>query len=301
MSHAKRSDGDGEVDAASAMQYLRASEHGDAPKKKDDDQQISVFWRVFGGTLLSICALVGVTGFNNLMSTLGDLRSEVNKGNEARTALAFDLRNEIAKAHEGRSEFVKKDELAAKTTSMWDRIAAMQTLNNGQDTSLTGVKTEVDGLKDRLAKTSTDLETARKDHSAACEILKKDVAAIESLKEKLAALAADEKACHDDLSKVKQEVERNKTYDLERKQFRDSQAKQIDESLKELAKAVQDCRERIARLEAVTGQTPPASGSKVSNPTRAVPVRPASFQAPAGKGKPGDSPPAEEKPPAEDD
>ena len=46
-----------------------------------------MFWRVFGGTILSIFALVAVTLYNNQTNTINELRSEVNRSNEARAEL----------------------------------------------------------------------------------------------------------------------------------------------------------------------------------------------------------------------
>src|SRR5205085_783230 len=84
------------------------------------------------------------------------------------------------------------------------------------------------------------------------------IAGLDAIKEKLTALSADVKSARDELAKVQQELERNKTYDLERKGLRDAQAKQVDEALKELQKGLQDCREKLARLEGAQPVGPPA-------------------------------------------
>ena len=92
----------------------------------------------------------------------------------------------------------------------------------------------------------------------AVEAVKKDLAALEVVKEKLAGAAADLKTVRDELQKVQQELERNKASDLERKTSRDLQAKQVEEALKELQKGLQDCREKLARLEGAQPVGPPA-------------------------------------------
>jgi chromosome segregation ATPase len=94
-----------------------------------------------------------------------------------------------------------------------------------------------------------------KDRLSTLETIKKDVASLDTLKEKLASTAVDMKALRDEINKLSGDVEKNKSFDLERKNFRDAQNKQIEDTLKELQKGLQDCREKLARLE---GSKPPA-------------------------------------------
>jgi hypothetical protein len=54
-----------------AYETARAAAEGgakDPPKK--EEEHLSVFWRVFGGTILSICALVAITLYNNMSSNI---------------------------------------------------------------------------------------------------------------------------------------------------------------------------------------------------------------------------------------
>ncbi len=250
----------------------------DAKPGKKDDEKLSIFWRVFGGTILSIAALVVITLFNNVTSTLAELRSDLNKANEARANAVAELRTEIAKTTEARADLVRKDEFDKRLATSWDRVQALQQQNNAQNATLTSLKTEIDGLKERLTKSAADLdgvkkdagaalEGLKKDQAAATDTIKKDVAAVEVVKERLAALAADVKSARDDLLKVRGELERNQSYDNERKERRDTQYKQVGEAIKELQKGLQDCREKLARLE---GQydppTPPKKGSSPRPP-----------------------------------
>ena len=105
-----------------------------------------------------------------------------------------------------------------------------------------------------------------RDRIAAMEALKKDIAAIEVLREKVASLTADLKVARDDSLKMNQELEKNRAADMERKSARDSQARQIDETLKELQKGLQDCREKLARLEGMqpAGPPPPKPNDKAA-------------------------------------
>src|SRR5262249_16227596 len=45
------------------------------------DDRVSMFWRIFGGTILSIFALVAVTVYNNLQSNVNELRAELSRSN----------------------------------------------------------------------------------------------------------------------------------------------------------------------------------------------------------------------------
>ena len=72
----------------------------------------------------------------------------------------------------------------------------------------------------------------------------------------MATVSAELTAARDDLNKVSGDVERNKTSDLERKALRDLQAKQVDDALKDLQKGLQDCREKLARLEGAKPEKP---------------------------------------------
>jgi predicted nuclease with TOPRIM domain len=218
------------------------------PDKKADDEKMSLFWRVFGGTILSICALVAITLFNNLSSTLTELRAEINKANEAR-ALAD-------------ATMVRKEEFQSRMTSSWDRVQSLQQHNTAQAATLTSLRTEIDGLKERLTKQTSDADAVRKDSAAAADALKKDVAALELVKERLAAVALEMKSSRDDFSKLRADVDKNQAYDFERRDRRDGQYKQIDETLKELQKGLQDCREKLARLEGQYGPPAPKKNNR---------------------------------------
>jgi chromosome segregation ATPase len=240
-----------------AAETLRSAAESSAPKaeKKNTEEHVSLFWRVFGGTILSIVALAAVTLYNNLSSGISDLRAELGKEREARAALA------------------KKEDMDTRTKSIYDRIRVTE-----------GYKVELEALKERVTTNAAAVEAVRKDAAAmldgvkkdtagldvlkervaAVEAVKKDLASLEVVKEKLAAATADLAKVREELAKATQELERNKASDLERKQSRDDQAKQLDATLKELQKDIQACREKLARLEGATpsGAIPAKGESK---------------------------------------
>ena len=160
---------------------------------------------------------------------------------------------------------MRKDEFNSRQTTVWDGIKTIQAQNLAQTTAVSSQRGDQEAMKERVAKVATDFdafrkestlaaEAVKKDTAAITDTLKKDVAALDTLREKLTALAADTKLTRDEMTRVRTELDRNQAYDHERKESRDRQYKVFDESIKELLKAMQDCREKIARLE---GQTTP--------------------------------------------
>jgi hypothetical protein len=78
----------------------------DGATKKEE--QLSTFWRLFGGTLLSIAALVCITLYQQLSSSIAELRSDINRLNE------------------GYAAFVKNDDLNTRLTSLWGGIKELK-------------------------------------------------------------------------------------------------------------------------------------------------------------------------------
>lgn len=239
----------GEVAALETARSAAESTAKAEPKK--EEEHISLFWRVFGGTILSIVALVSITLFNNMSSSITELRNEVSREREAR------------------AELVKKEEYSTRTTAMYERIRGIDTLKvemeglkekvssnttattaAKKDTaaSVEGIKKDVSAFSDAMKKDAAALEVL-KERFIALEGVKKDVAGLDALKEKVATVTAELKTLRDEMTKVSGDIDRNKTSDLERKAFRDAQTKQLEDALKDLQKGLQDCREKLARLE----------------------------------------------------
>lgn len=249
----KRLDGDTEEQQHSTVAFFETARAGTLPgtaagkpAEKKEEEKISLFWRLFGGTVLSIAALVAITLYNNINGNINDLRAEVGREREARAG------------------FVKKEEADARTKSQYERIRAVE-----------GYRVDIEAVKERAAVAVAGVEAVKKETAgfellkervAAVETVKKDVAGIDALKEKLTAATADLKAFRDEVQKLQQELEKNKASDLERKAFRDAQARQLDETIKELQKGVQACREKIARLEGAQPNGTPVGKSRPESP-----------------------------------
>ena len=240
------------------------------PAEKPPEERMSLVWRVFGGTILSIVALACITLFNNITSNIAELRSELTRTQAELNRSNAEIRGELNRVHDGRSDVIKKDDFNSRMTTVWDGIKSLQLQNNTQNASLASLKTEQEGVKERSTKAGTDIEVMRKEFAAGIEALKKDqgasndtikkdVAALESQKERLTSIALELKALQAESLQVKQQLDRNQAYDQERKESRDRQYKQFDEVVKELQKGTQDCREKLARLE---GQVAPPEPRK---------------------------------------
>ncbi|MBA4063787.1 MAG: hypothetical protein C0501_08755 [Isosphaera sp.] len=220
------------AEAVRAAQPLRAGEPG--------DERVSLFWRVFGGTILSMVALGVLTLYNSISSNITDLRNELNREREAR------------------ADLVRKDEFNARTSTQYERIRSLDALrgdHEGLRERVNAAAAAVDGLRkdaaagaEALKRDAAALEVV-KDRLAGLEGVRKEVAGLDGLREKVAAAAADLKAVREDLARTTQEQDRNRAADLERKAHRDAQYRHVEDALKELQKGLQDCREKLARLE----------------------------------------------------
>lgn len=154
------------------------------------DDRVSVFWRVFGGTILSIFALVAVTLYNNLQSTVTELRTELSRSNEAR------------------AELVKKEEFNTRTQTIWDRLQALQELK----ATVSGLKEQVaacgekqgdvKSLRDQLAAIEQRLKAGEDDHKS----LAKAELTITALEQKTAARDAQLKAADDERKEMAKQL-----------------------------------------------------------------------------------------------
>ncbi len=259
----RKSETEGNAALVSGEAARSANETPAANKPEEKkEENLSLFWRVFGGTIISMVALGVLTLYNNLSTNISELRRELNLEREAR------------------ADCVKKDEFKSLGTSQNERIraaeglkgdiealrerantnsAAIESLKREATAGLDGIRKELSGTIDAVKKDAAAIELL-KERVTALEGLKKDVSSLETIKERLTALTADLKLAREEIVRIQQEQERNKAADLERKVARDVQYKQTEDTLKELQRGLQECREKLVRLEALQG------------PTRASPV-----------------------------
>ena len=124
------------------VETLRSASKPVEPKKSDDEK-VSLFWRVFGGTIISVAALAAITLYNTLTSNIAELRAEVARLNEVKVDAA------------------KKEDVATLRTKLDDN------------------RREIDSMKERLSKYRLEMDAARKDQGTATDAVKKDLTAAE--------------------------------------------------------------------------------------------------------------------------
>jgi hypothetical protein len=98
-----------------AAETLRAGDTAGKRPAKDGEraeEKISVFWRVFGGTILSITALMVLNAYQSLTKDIHDVRTDVGH------------------LRETNGEFIRKDEFNNRTTKMWDSIRETQAVDS---------------------------------------------------------------------------------------------------------------------------------------------------------------------------
>jgi DNA repair exonuclease SbcCD ATPase subunit len=299
----------GEMAQLETARSAAESSSGQKPiEPKKDEEHMSLFWRVFGGTILSIVALVAMTLYNNLTSSVSDLRADLNREREAR------------------ADLVKKDDFNNRVTSVYERLRGID-----------AVKVELEGLKEKVGTNAAAVDGAKKDMAAATdgvrrdmaaaieamkkdvaagsdamkkdeaalevlkermtlmEGVKKDIAGLDALKERMATVSTDLKAVGDEVTKLSAAVDRNKASDLERKNNRDAQFRQLEEALKDLQKGFLDCREKLARLEGakpVPGAEVPLPVARPRAPKPESPAAPSEVKPAGGTTAPGNTKPA---------
>jgi hypothetical protein len=162
----KRIDGDDEqgvtvrprnttILAAETLRNSGSQDHGPGTAPRGEER-ISVFWRVFGGTLLSIAALVVITVYQGISSTLNELR------------------NDMARINEARADLIKKDEFNSRLTSIWNALKDAQTANATLTTA-----------RERMGERATLLEQQVKSGDQERKELQHE---LQQLRERLAAL-----------------------------------------------------------------------------------------------------------------
>lgn len=137
----QKKDRNGEPDAsvqalspALAAQALRLAHTpvAEPPAPKSEDR-LTLFWRLFGGALVSVGALVAVTAYQQLNSSLTELRTAITHLNETH------------------ADMVKKDEFNTRMTTLWNGVKE----SNASAASVTALRERAQLLEQQL-KTAED-------------------------------------------------------------------------------------------------------------------------------------------------
>jgi hypothetical protein len=141
----------GRANTAAVAEALRHGAAAGTAAKGED--RISLFWRIFGGTLLSIAALVVVTVYQQFSNSL------------------FEVRNDMIRLNESRADLIKKDEFNTRMTSVWSSMKDLQ-----------ATTTAVTGMRERSALLEQQLKTAedeRKEMGRQLQQLRERLAVVE--------------------------------------------------------------------------------------------------------------------------
>ncbi len=210
-----------------AAETMRAQQLVAEPNKPEE--KISVFWRVFGGTILSITALVAIQAYQAQASNIHDIRADQNR-----------LR-EVA------SDFVKKDELTSRTSTLWNRVQELQNLN--ANVTVVGTKlATIEAQANNADRERRDMQTA--------------IMQLTGLREKMGQVDENKKLAEQDHKEVVSILAamqglRDKDAHLEKKLL------DAETERKELLREIQSLRERLAKIEGQQ-QTPPVTIGKAA-------------------------------------
>jgi chromosome segregation ATPase len=101
-------------------EMLRQGSESGKPENGDkDESKLPMFWRVFGGTVLSIAAMVLITAYQSLSGGMADTRHEM-------AAMSNEMHKEVARLAEVQGQLVKKEESATGMQAIWSSLRELQ-------------------------------------------------------------------------------------------------------------------------------------------------------------------------------
>jgi hypothetical protein len=146
-----------------AAETLRSGDTAGKPPREGDkaEEKMSMFWRVFGGTILSITALMFFNAYQSLANNIHEVRTD------------------LGRVRESSGEYIKKDDFNARNTTLWTGIRDAQ----GVVPTVTVLTSKVSALEGQLAAAERERKEmqsallqlpAMKERDAALEKLVKD-------------------------------------------------------------------------------------------------------------------------------
>lgn len=140
-----------------AAETVRAGDLNPARPARDEkpEERVSLFWRIFGGTILSICALIVINAYQSLTSNIHEVRSD------------------LGRLRESSSDLIRKDDFNSRHSTLWNSIRELQ-----------GLQTSVTVLANKQAALEQQSAAFDKDHKELAAI----AAATQALREKDAAI-----------------------------------------------------------------------------------------------------------------
>jgi hypothetical protein len=140
---------------AALAETLRSGADGGAARPAKGEDRVSLFWRICGGTVLSILALSAVTVYQQINASFNELR------------------NDFARLSESHADMVKKDEFNTRLTTVWNSIKELQ-----------AAPPAVTALKERAALLEQQFKAEQEHREAAGKELEALNSAVTVLKER---------------------------------------------------------------------------------------------------------------------
>jgi chromosome segregation ATPase len=200
-----------------AAESLRAGDTAGKERKdeKGTEEKMSLFWRVFGGTILSITALTILSAYQSLAGNIHEVRTD------------------LGRLRESSGDFIKKDEFNNRSTNMWNGLRDLQAVS----ASVTVLTSKLSAVEQQVAAADRERRDMQTTLSAAAAV-----------KDRLGALEDGRRLSdqdHKDLLALGVTLAAHKDRDstLE-KNIREAEAER-----RELVRELQQLRERLAKLE----------------------------------------------------
>jgi hypothetical protein len=199
--------------AVETLRSTGASPHAlHKPIKAGGEERISLPWRLFGGTLLSIAALVCLTAYQQLTSTLSELRNNLNHLNESR------------------GDLVKTDDFNSRMTALWNTVKELQAAGAA-----------LSALKERSVLLEQQIKVGQDQLRTSIDAVRSNLKELDAVNAAVSALK-------------------------ERSTLVEQQFKAGEDERKELARELQQLRERQAAIEVrqagALARSPADQGSK---------------------------------------
>jgi hypothetical protein len=98
-----------------AADAARACADNGKDKEKEKEESIPLFWRVFGGTVLSICSLIVMTAYSGFTGSLAEAKGDL-------AGLSAEVRKEAARLSEAQTEMIGKGDCETVMATVWRNL-----------------------------------------------------------------------------------------------------------------------------------------------------------------------------------
>jgi hypothetical protein len=146
------------------VEMLRqSSESGKPQASEKEESKIPLFWRVFGGTVLSITALIVMTAYQSLSGNIADLGRQIDH-------LETDMRKEMSRLGDLQGDFVRKDECESRFKGVWTSLNNIKEDRKGILEVRQRCESLLDQQRDTVkqrGKIQSDIQDVREHHAAA--------------------------------------------------------------------------------------------------------------------------------------